>query len=106
MIVIKDTSRYESIVNEIEASKNNIASIFEKATENMKKIDDTDTWTGLAQKEFSNKYNQLASNYDAIKNGIDTYIRFMRQAEADYKEIELQTRSNVETNGNQFDVNS
>lgn len=106
MIVIKDTNRYESIVNEIEASKNNIEKIFEKVNANMKKIDDTDTWTGLAQKEYSSKYNELASNYEPIKRSLETYIKFMRQTETDYKEIEMQARRDIDTNRNNLDVNS
>lgn len=106
MIRINDSAKFESIVNNIEVSSNNIEQLFQRVTENMKKIDDTDIWTGLAQKEFSIKYNDLASNYSAINSSLDTYISFMRQTLEDYKEFENQTYKDVDTNNVQLNVNS
>ena len=72
----------------------------------MEIINDTEILAGLAQKEFSRKYGQLASNYEAIKESIKTYVKVIRQAVEDYKEMDLQRSKDVETNNVTLDVNS
>ena len=106
MIEIKDSQKFESIITNIEQSKQRIEEIFRNTTTNMQTIDDTDVWTGLAQKEFSNQYRKLASNYGAIQASMNTYINLMRQAITDYKELENQRRIDIENNGTDLDVNS
>ena len=83
-----------------------IEEIFRNTTANMQTIDDTDIWTGLAQKEFSNQYRKLASNYGTIQSSMSTYINLMRQTITDYKELENQRRIDIENNSTDLDVNS
>ena len=106
MIRIKDSGRCENIINNIEVSTQRIEEILRETSTLLKKVDDTDTWTGLAQKEFSNKNRELESNYSAINNSLRTYVGFARQVIEDYKEVEGQTNRNIETNSVQLDVNS
>ena len=106
MIKINDSGQYERIIGELEVRKQNIDAIFQEVTANMATIDDTDIWTGLAQKEFSNKYKELASNYEVIKNGLNTYTRFLRNIIEGYKEQERQAQKNIESNSVKLDVNS
>ncbi|MBR4261288.1 MAG: hypothetical protein IKQ33_05000 [Clostridia bacterium] len=72
----------------------------------MEIINDTEILAGLAQKEFSRKYGQLGSNYEAIKRLLETYIKLMRQTVEDYKEADRQTSRYIKTNSVQIDVNS
>ena len=106
MIEIKDSGKYESVITKIESSKVKIEDIFRNTTANMETINDTEIWTGLAQKEFSNQYKKLASNYGAIRESMETYIKLMRQTIEEYKAIENQRRIDVETNKTELDVNS
>ena len=106
MIRINDSSKIERIISELESREQRIEEIFQETNGNMERINDTDIWTGLAQKEFSRKYGELASNYDNIEKSIKTYIKLIRQAVEDYKEIEARTSRDIETNSVTLDVNS
>ncbi len=106
MIVINDSDKFEKIISNIEASKANIEEIFKETTGNMERINDTDSWKGLAQKRFSEKYNTLSNNYEPISNSLNIYINFMKQTIADYKEFEEQAMKDVEKNSTELNVNS
>ncbi len=68
MISISDSNSFENVISKMETSNNNIKEILEKVNVTTSKVDDTDIWTGLAQKEFTNKYNELKSDYDDVIN--------------------------------------
>ena len=106
MIRINSSENIERIIIEIEKREKRIEEIFNETNANMETINDTEIWTGLAQKEFSRKYGQLASNYEAIQESIKTYVKVIRQAVEDYKEMDLQRSKDVETNNVTLDVNS
>ena len=106
MIIINDSEKFESIINNIDNSSKKIEEIFNETSANMETVNDTDIWTGVAQKEFSNKYKELSNNYEAINNSLKIYINFLKQTIADYKELETQTNNDIETNNIQLDVNS
>ena len=106
MIRINDSDKFERIIGDIENSAKRIDEIFQETTSNMETIDDTEIWTGLAQKEFSMKYKELSNNYGIINNSLKIYTNFLRQTVIDYKKSELQTFKNMENNNVQLDVNS
>ncbi len=106
MIRINDSDKFESIVSNIENSKKEIERIFKETTNNIERTNNPEIWSGIAQEEFSNKYKLLSSNYEPINNSLDIYIRFMKQTIEDYKEFEEKTKSNIEKNNIELDVNS
>ena len=106
MIRINDSAKFENIIANIENSERVIEEIFEQTTSNVGRVNDTDLWSGIAQKEFSEKYNKLSTNYEPIKESLKTYIKFLKQTIADYKEYEEQARTDIEKNNVQLDVNS
>lgn len=106
MIRINDSEKFESIVSNIENSEKAIEDLFQETTTNVERVNDPEIWSGIAQKEFSNKYKLLSNNYDPIKESLKTYIKFLKQTIADYKEYEEQTRNDIEINNEQLDINS
>ncbi len=57
MIKINSSENIERIIIEIEKREKRIEEIFNETNANMETINDTEIWTGLAQKEFSGKYS-------------------------------------------------
>ena len=106
MIRINDSGKFESIIGNIEQSANKIAEIFERANTNMEKINGTDTWSGPTQEECYNKYKELSGNYGNINKSLTTYVNFLRQTISDYIKTEHALGSDINTNANNFDVNS
>ncbi len=106
MISISDSNSFENVISKMETSNNNIKEILEKVNVTTSKVDDTDIWTGLAQKEFTNKYNELKSNYDDVNNSLTENVKFLKEIIDKYKTAEDQANRNIDNNDIKLDVNS
>lgn len=106
MISISDSNSFENVISKMETSNNNIKEILEKVNVTTSKVDDTDIWTGLAQKEFTNKYNELKSNYDDVNNSLTENVKFLKEIIDKYKTAEDQANRSIDNNDIKLDVNS
>ena len=105
-IVITNSSEFQKIIDSLESSKNTITDLFDREKENVKNVNETDTWTGLSATAFYNKYVELNNNYDNITNSLDVYIRFLKKTLNDYTRLEKEINNNIDNVASSLDVNS
>ena len=105
-IVITDSSRFEEIINLLEASQNRIKEIVDKEYKNVEMIDETEVWSGACARSMYSKYKELNSNYDLLEYSLDIYIRFLRKTLEDYRRIEEEISGNIDNLATELDVHS
>ena len=98
MITINDTYKFENIILNIENESNKIKEIFSKSNNNIEKINGTESWNGIAQEEFINKYNELRNSYESINQSLRSYITFMRNTVNSYNSFNQKAINEVDNN--------
>ena len=105
-VVIKNYELFENTINKIEDSYQNIMDIFEEEKIYIERINETETWTGEAQRTIYKKYKQLEKNYEPIEETLKIYINFLRNTLDSYKKLEDHLIQNLSNNNSNLDVNS
>ena len=105
-ITITDSDKFSEVINSLEASYNKIKEIKENEKINKELINETDIWTGTAQKSMYNKYDELINIYDQVDYSLDIYIKFLKKTLEDYKLINDEINRNVDLLEKEFNVNS
>ncbi len=106
-IVIKDSAKFEEVINNIEKELPSIQNTFQSQRRNSEDMSGTDVWKGQAQEKLYEKYKQLEQNFTPIEKTISIYVRFLRKTLEDYKMLEQNLNARIdEYSGNQLDVNS
>lgn len=106
MIKITSSDEFENIIASMEKHYRNVEALFQREDKNMERINATEAWAGETQEIVYNKYLELHDNYDPILKSLQSYINFMKQTIADYKELEEKIGSDADTNSSELDVNS
>jgi phosphoglycerate-specific signal transduction histidine kinase len=106
-IVIKDTEKFEEVIDNIEKELPSIKNTFQSEARNSVDMSGTDVWKGQAQEKLYEKYKQLEQNFTPIEETIALYVRFLRKTLEDYIALENSLNAKIdEYSGNQLDVNS
>ena len=105
-IEIKDSARFEQIIDNFSNGIANLEIVFEKQNTNFNKIETTDIWKGDLQDAVSLKYKQLSNGYDNVIKSLRTLNQFMITTLNSYKEFENSSISSQNNDRNDLDVNS
>lgn len=105
-IVITDSSQFENVIANFEASLKNIKDVFSSENSNIEEINGTSTWSGKTQESIYNNFKKLGKNFEPIEDSIQLYINFMKKTLEDYKEKEKQIDTLAENYANELNVNS
>jgi hypothetical protein len=104
-IVIKDTNKFENIINELENTLPSFEDVFKNQDKNFSMIDGTDIWKGDTQKVITSKYNDLRKNYDSIDETLRNYIKYLKITVDNYKRYEEMVDKSVSENEENLNVN-
>lgn len=104
-VIIKDTARFEAIINDLERTIPEFESAFEMQNKNYDTIDSTNSWTGDTQKIITNKYNDLKRNYEPIKESLTNYVKYLKVTVENYKRFEEMVDNSIDDNDSNLDVN-
>ena len=105
-IVIKDSARFEELINVIEAQLPNIKNTFQNERRNSQGMSGSETWKGLSQEALYGKYKLLEQNFEPVEESIAIYIKFLKKTLEDYKALEASIDAKAEEYSNQLNVNS
>ena len=106
-IVIKDTEKFEEVIDNIEKELPAIQNTFQSQKRNSVDMSGNDVWKGRAQEKLYDKYKQLEQNFTPIEETIALYVRFLRKTLEDYKALETSLNAKIDDySTNQLDVNS
>jgi len=105
-VIIKDSAKFEEIINNIEAALPTIQNAFQSQRNNSEGIKGSDTWKGESQEALYEKYNLLEQNFTPIEESIALYIKFLRKTLEDYEALESSLNAKAEENSDQLNVNS
>lgn len=103
---IKNFSEFEEVVRELTLSYEKMKDIFANQKANAEKVNETDIWTGEAQRAMYEKYNTLNGNYSPIEYSLDVYIKFLNKAKEDYRLMNEAIAKNADEFAESLDVNS
>ena len=105
-IEIKDSAKFEQIIDNFSDGIANIEIAFEKQNGNFNIIETTDIWEGDLQEDVSLKYRKLSDGYESVINSLRTLNEFMISTLNTYKQFEELSLKNQEENSNDLNVNS
>jgi len=104
-IVIKDSTMFENIINDLERIALQINDSFKNQDKNFSLIDGTDIYSGECQRVITDKYNETRKNYENIEEAIINYIKFLKITLENYKNQEQTFNSDIVKNIDNLDVN-
>lgn len=105
-MVITDTAQFEEVIKSLESSYSKIKDIFTEEKSNKELINETDTWSGNAQKAMYEKYTKLSDNFQDIETSIKLYIVFLKKVLEEYTTIDKEISKNLDILENELEVNS
>ena len=104
-IIITNSLEFEQIIANLKESLKRIKDSFDNETNFMKKIDNTDIWTGEVQNKVYLKYKKISNCYEPVIESLSLYIRFLENVINDYKKAETSINQSIENNLENIDVN-
>ncbi len=104
-VVIKDTEKFERIIEELEGTVPEIADSFKLQNRNFSMINGTDTYKGKCQSVISEKYDLFKNNYESINEALTNYIKYLKITLENYKEYERTLNKTIEENLDNLNVN-
>ena len=104
-IIITNSLEFEQIIANLKESLKRIKDSFDNETNFMKKIDNTDIWTGEVQNKVYLKYKKISNCYVPVIESLSLYIRFLENVINDYKKAETSINQSIENNLENIDVN-
>ena len=104
-ITIKDSNKFESIINDLEQTLPSFEEIFKNQDKNFSMIDGTDIWKGETQRVITSKYNELRINYDSINDTLKNYIKYLKITIDNYKRFEGMVENSIDKNEENLNVN-
>lgn len=105
-IIIRDSAKFEELINKIEAQLPVIQDAFRNEKNNSRGIAGSTTWKGMSQEALYGKYKQLEQNFTPVEESISIYIKFLKKTLEDYKALESSFDAKAEEFSNQLNVNS
>lgn len=105
-IKIVSFAKYLETVRELREQHERLKSLFENQRRNAEKVNETDTWTGRAQRAMYEKYLELNGNYAPIEYSMGVFIDFLRKTADDYMLINQAIERNIDSFIESLDVNS
>lgn len=105
-ITITDSDKFEEVITSLESSYNKLKDIKENEKVNKEVINETDVWTGNAQKSMYNKFDELINIYEQVNYSLDIYIKFLKKTLEDYKLLNEEISRNIEKVENELNINS
>ena len=99
------SEEFESIIENIEASSNNIEELFKKIDETMNKLHNNDVWQGMANESYFNRYKTLNLLFPKVNTTLDNYIKFLRTTLDNYTRLENTINKSADDNSTSLDVN-
>ena len=103
---INNFAEFEETITLLTESYNKMKDVFDKQRKNAEKVNETDTWTGRAQKSMYGKYKALNDNFAPIEYSLDLYIKFLNKTKEDYRLANEEIAKNVDEFAQSLDVNS
>ena len=104
-IVIKDSRKFEKIIDELEKTIPAIEDSFETQNKNYKIIENTDNYRGKCQEVINEKYKDVKNNYNSIDEALINYIKFLKITLNNYKRYEETTNTTINNNEYELNVN-
>ena len=104
-IVITNYQDFENIIKELNESLERIKELFNSENNLMKKIDNTDIWSGEVQEKVYSKYLELSECYNPVIKSLETYIKYLNNTLNSYKEMDKTISRSVDNNIEDLDVN-
>ena len=97
-------AEFSEAIDELTEEYIKLKDIFRNQKKNAEKINETDTWTGEAQRAMYAKYMELNSNYDPIEYSLEVFIKFLIKTRDDYTLISKAIEKNIEDFAETLDV--
>ena len=104
-ITITNSLEFEQIIKNLKESLDRMKDCFNSETNLMKKIDNTEIWTGEVQSIVYSKYMEISKCYDPVVESLSIYIKFLETVINNYKNEESAINRSVENNLENLDVN-
>ena len=101
---INNFAEFEETISELTESYKKMQDVFANQKKNAEKVNETDTWTGKAQRSMFEKYKALNGNYDPIEYSLDLYIKFLNKTKEDYRLVNEEIAKNVDEFAQSLDV--
>lgn len=105
-IVIKDSVKFQEIIDNFKDTTNKIDDLFKNEDENLKGISGIDTWKSGLQEATYKKYNELSANYNTIIDSLNKLSNFMEKTLDSYEKLDNTLSKDIQINENNLNVNS
>ena len=99
------SEEFESIIESIETSSNNIEEVFKKIDKTMDKLHNNDVWQGMANESYYNRYKTLSILFPKVNMTLDNYIKFLKTTLDNYTRLENTINQSADNNSTSLDVN-
>jgi len=90
----------EQYCNELHSISNRIKEILENSSNEIKKIQSGENWTGPASDKCVDKFNKVSKSFSDVSDTLDSVVLFIAQCSKNYNSIDNKVINEIKSNIN------